>query len=101
MPESLFITRVEFNQLKKDIAYLTEYVRNSMRQGSKSKWVKPAEAMELIGCKKTKLENLRMDGTLNWRYAGKGRGVMILRSSIERYNVDQSTITMHEKSRQL
>lgn len=74
MSEGLFITRVERNQLMKKISYLEEFVRNSMRQGAKSEWVKPAEAMELIGCKKTKLEQLRTGGILNWRYAGKGKG---------------------------
>ena len=97
--EGLYITRAEWNQLIKKISYLEEYIRCAVKQGAKSRWVKPAEAMELIGCRKTKLDQLRLNGSLHWRFAGKGRCVMILRSSIERYNVDQSTmITVNKKS---
>ena len=96
MPESLYITRAEFNQLRKEISYLAEYVRNSLKVAGKSKWVKPAEAMELIGCKKTRLSELRNEGKLKWRFFGKGRGVMVLRSSIEQYNNTHSTMIKPE-----
>lgn len=90
--EELYITRVEWNQLMKKIEYLEEYVRNTMRKGTQPKWIKPAEAMELIGCRLTTLNKLRLSGRLHWRYAGNGRCVMLLRTSCEKYIIDNSTV---------
>ena len=94
MSGGLYITKTEWNQLVKKITYLEEYVKNSMKEKRKSQWVKPAEAMELIGCKVLKLKKLRLNGSLDFRYFGKNRGVMILRSSIEKYNKSHSTLVL-------
>lgn len=92
MREGLFISRVEWNQLMKKIEFLEQYLINSARSNHKSKWMKPAEAMELIGCKASTLQKLRLAGAIDWRYAGNNRGVMILRSSVEQYNLSKSTL---------
>ncbi|MBE7171940.1 MAG: hypothetical protein INR73_15235 [Williamsia sp.] len=76
----------------KKIEFLEEYIRISMRKGTQPEWIKPAEAMELIGCKLTKLTELRLSGRLHWRYAGNGRCVMLLRSSCEKYIMENSTV---------
>lgn len=90
--EGIYITKADFNQLMKKIQLLEEYLINSSKTIHKSKWIKPSEAMEMIGCKKSKLNMLRMAGEIDWRYAGNSRGVMILRSSVEQYNMSKSTI---------
>ena len=92
MGEGLYGTRIEWNQLVKKIGFLEEYIKNSLKIVHKSKWVKPQEAMELIGCRCTKLTDLRKSGMIDWRYSGNGKGIMILRSSIDRYNMGSSTV---------
>ncbi|MBE7170657.1 MAG: hypothetical protein INR73_08700 [Williamsia sp.] len=92
MSDGIYITKTDFNQLMKKIDSLEEYIRNSMRKGTQPKWIKPAEAMELIGCKSTTLKRLRLSGRIHWRYAGNGRCVMLLRSSCEKYIMDNSTV---------
>ncbi|HYH15032.1 MAG TPA: helix-turn-helix domain-containing protein [Flavisolibacter sp.] len=91
MAEHLYITRDEWNQMQKHIAFLTEFVKNSLKQSGKSRWVSPQEAMELIGCKKTKLAELRYSGELEWKTLGHGKGVMILRKSIDEFIQKNST----------
>lgn len=78
--------------LMKRVAFLEEYVKNSLKQSGKSKWVNPEEAMELIGCKSRKLQDLRLSGELEWKTLGKGRGVMISRKSIDEYNNKNSSV---------
>lgn len=93
MAEGIYITKTDFNQLMKKVSFMEEYIKNSLKQQGKSKWVTPQEAMELIGCKETKLKELRLSGELEWKTLGKGRGVMILRKSIEAYN-DKNSSTL-------
>ena len=60
-----------WKKLCKENSYLAEYVKNSLNIAARSKWVKQSEATELIGSKKTKLDQSRLNGTLHWRFAGK------------------------------
>ena len=92
MSEGIFITKVDFNQLLKKFAYLESYVKNSVSEKRKSKWISQEEAMEQLGCKQSKLKQLRFSGAIHWKTTGKGRGVMILRKSVEDYNDHNSTI---------
>lgn len=48
-----------------------------------SKWMTQEEAMAEIGCKETKMRQLRDGQDIVWRRAGKG--IMVLRSSVEKY----------------
>jgi len=95
MEESIYITRAEFNQLKKQIAYLADFVKYSMQARTKSKWMNADEAMKEIGCKKRKLDYLRSQGVVDWRYAGEGKGVMLLRKSVESYIDNKSTMKIN------
>ena len=92
MEGGIFIERNDFMQLMKKINYLEEYVKNSLREKQKSKWVSQEEAMEMLGCGKTKLNELRRGFDLDWRTNGKGRGVQISRASIEKFIDANSTI---------
>lgn len=51
-------------------------------------WMTQEQAMQEIGCKATKMKKLRDGNDIVWRKSGKE--VMILRSSVERYNNKQS-----------
>ena len=92
MAEGLFITRTEWNQLMKRLEYLEQYVKHSLRERKKSMWMTKQEAMEEIGCKERTLEKLRLTGSIHFKYSGKGRGVMILRKSVEEFNLQNSTL---------
>lgn len=92
MSESITITRAEWNAFMKRFNYLEEYVKNSLRTSGKSRWMNPSEACAEIGCGAWKLKELRKEGKIEWRYSGKGRGVMILRKSVEEYNNASSTM---------
>lgn len=92
MSDSFYITRAEFEEMRKNLNYIADNLRVFMAHKKPSKWVEPAEAMELLGCKDTKLRELRLGGDLHWKTTGKGRGVQILRSSIDEYNEKNSTL---------
>ena len=92
MPQDLYITRTEWNQLMKEIAYLKEYVQHSLHERMKSMWMTKQEAIEEIGCKERTLEKLRLTGAIDFKYSGKGRGVMILRKSVEQFNFQNFTL---------
>ena len=92
MPDGLFITRIDFNLLMKRLEYLEQYVKNSLKEKGKSTWMTKEEAMEQIGCKASTLERLRYAGAIEWKYSGKGRGVMIHRKSVEQFNLKNSTL---------
>jgi hypothetical protein len=53
--------------------------------GARSEWLTQEEAMNIIGCRRTKMVELRMRGAITWRYAGQGKGVRISRDSVERF----------------
>jgi hypothetical protein len=80
MQGSVILTERQFNALMAKLDELAQLVKPQV-----SDWVTPAVAMELIGCKATKLKELRLSGELHWRYAGNGKGVRISRKSIESY----------------
>lgn len=91
MPEGIFITKVEWNQLMKKISSIEERLVNASKPAILRKWISEAEAMELIKCKKTKLKELRSDRVIEFKYAstdkrGYGKGLLISRSSVEAYN---------------
>lgn len=92
MPEGLFITKTDWDALVKKIDFLEQYIINSLKERGKSKWMTPQEAMEEIGCKATTLNKLRPNGSIDWKTTGKGRGIMILRKSVEDFNNQHSTI---------
>lgn len=98
MAEHLYITRTEFNQLRKDLSYLREFVQNVLKERNKSKWMKPDEAMEEIGCKASTLKKLRLEGKIDWKYSGRSRGVMLLRKSVDEWNESNSTLTNRLKA---
>lgn len=57
----------------------------------KGKWLTPKEAMSIIGCSATKVKELKYAGTLEHRFNGNNRGVMITRKSVEVFIRSQST----------
>ncbi|MCW3107289.1 MAG: hypothetical protein JWQ09_1795 [Segetibacter sp.] len=90
MSDGIYITRVEWNQLMKKISFLEEWIISNSKPRSVKKWITEAEAMMLIGCGKSKLQKLRLDRQIEYKYAsvdknGNGKGVMILNASIEAY----------------
>lgn len=95
--DGIYITKTDFNTLVKKISYLEEYIKNTAKE-KRTRWVSQQIAMDEIGCKRTKLTELRLSGKLEWRYAGKGKGIMILRRSIDDYNNSQSTLPQSKVS---
>ena len=96
MSEGLFITKTDFNVLMKKIDFLEKWILNNSKPKTFHNWLTEMEAMELIGCKKTKLKELRRDRLLEWKYASngskdaegktRGTGIRISRTSVEAYN---------------
>lgn len=91
MSDGIFINRIDFNRLLKKIDLLEEYVRVNLKINQQSKWVPANIAMEMLGIKKRKFLELRKSGQITWKTSGKGRNIMVLRESIERFNKDNST----------
>ena len=91
MSDGIFINKTDFNQLVKKIDLLEEYVRANLKVNQQAKWVSANTAMELLGVKKRKFLELRKSGQITWKTSGKGRNIMVLRESIERFNKDNST----------
>lgn len=91
MTEGVYITRTEWNQICKQIKFVQEWILNSSKPRLQHKELNESETMELIGCKKTKLDELRRNHELSWRYAtinkntGSGSGIKFKRQSIEDY----------------
>lgn len=90
MSEGVHITRIEWTQLMKEIKFLRDYIVNTSKPPAMRKWISETEAMELIGCKKRKLQQLRLDKELEYKYASldknnNGKGVLISRASVEAY----------------
>lgn len=79
-----------FTRLEKKLDTIISFIEANHEP--KGKWLTPAEAMQVIGCKKTKLKNLRLDGTLEFRYNGPERGVMISRKSVEAFIKSKCTV---------
>jgi hypothetical protein len=46
MEKGVYITRLEWNELIKKINFLEEFVKNSLKQSGKAKWVTQKEAMD-------------------------------------------------------
>lgn len=90
MSEGVYITRVEFNQLMKEVRFMKDYLLNVSKPTALRKWITETEAMQLIGCKERKMQSLRLNREIEFKYAsidknGNGRGVLISRSSVEAY----------------
>lgn len=90
MPEGIYITRCEFNQMMKDINYIKERLVNNSKPSILRKWISPEEAMEMIGCKVTKLKQLRAERLIEFKYSaidkrGYGKGLQINKQSVEAY----------------
>ncbi|GEO11527.1 hypothetical protein [Segetibacter aerophilus] len=91
MSEGVYITRTEWNQISKQITFMQQWILNNSKPRLQHKELNEAEAMELIGCKKTKLDELRRKQELDWRYVtinkttGSGSGIRIKRQSVEDY----------------
>lgn len=90
MPDGIYITRTEFNQLVKKIDFLEEALKSLVNVNQLSKWVPEAVAMEMIGVKARKLRQLRVDGKLIWKTSGGGRNIMVQRASIEKFIKENS-----------
>ncbi|HEX8333703.1 MAG TPA: hypothetical protein VF622_13870 [Segetibacter sp.] len=94
MPDGIFITKTDYNAMMKDIRFIKEWVMNASKPKIAHNWLTEEEAMAVIGCKKTKLNELRKS-KLEYRYASKsekgvGRGIRISRKSIESYIEDMT-----------
>ena len=90
MSNGVFITRVEWNQLMKEIKFIKDYILNTSKPVELKKWITEREAMDLIGCKERKLKELRSQRKIEFKYAsmdsrGYGRSVLISCLSVEAY----------------
>lgn len=78
-----YTTELALERFEKRLERIEAYIKGTTQP---SRWMTQEEAMEEIGCKGTKLKELRMSGKIKYRYAGEGRGIRILRKSVDEYN---------------
>jgi hypothetical protein len=81
--------RSDIKRLEQKLDTVMSFIESNHE--SRSKWLTSKEAMQIIGCKETKLKELRINGVLEYRYTGNSRGVMITRKSVEAFI--KSTLT--------
>ncbi len=91
MSEGIYITKTDFNVMMKKVNFIEQYIINQSKPTILRKWITEQEAMQLIGCKESKLQKLRLAKTLEYKYAskdknGNGKGILISKDSVEAYN---------------
>lgn len=90
MSQLLTIPADYLERLEKKLDNVMAYIETNYE--TRTKWIRPEEAMRLIGCKEGMLRKLRKAGKIEWMQFGESRGVMILRKSVESFIRSRSTV---------
>jgi hypothetical protein len=85
MSELITIDRNTFNRMAKALIEVEKFIAV---KGSDT-WVNEETALELLGCKRTKLYDIKASGEV--KYKKVGRGNHYSRLSIEKYNQKYSS----------
>jgi hypothetical protein len=85
MSESITIDRSTFNRMAKALIEVEKFIAVN----NSDTWVNEETALELLGCKTTKLFELKRTGAV--KYKKVGRANQYSRLSIEKYNQKHSS----------
>jgi hypothetical protein len=85
MDSLITIDRDTFNRMAKALIEVEKYIAVN----SSDTWVDSATAMQLLGCKRSRLFELKNSGQI--KYRRNGRGNQYNRTSIEKYNQKHSS----------
>jgi hypothetical protein len=94
LSEKEFITVVEWNTFLKRFEKLEDKINQALTERRKSIWIKKAEAMEMIGCKRTNPREIRQSNQIKHKDSGTGRNIMYQRESVEKYMLENSAINI-------
>lgn len=85
MQELITIDRNTFNRMAKALIEVEKFIAVN----NSDVWVDNTTAMKLLGCKRSKLFELKNSGEIKYRRTGRGNAYS--RASIEKYNQKHSS----------